>query len=102
MDQAFIVEKTKDYVQRSLSGEASGHDWWHIYRVWRLALKIAHEEHYSALEKVHEELKKAGIEFESLGRVEVDGLIENVDLVISVGGDGTFLDASHFLEDVPL
>jgi len=26
------------------SGESSGHDWWHTYRVWRLAGKIARSE----------------------------------------------------------
>ncbi len=31
-------------VQASCSGEGSGHDWWHIWRVWRLARRIAETE----------------------------------------------------------
>jgi len=37
MNQSEIIEKTKEYVQNKLSGESSGHDWWHIYRVWKNA-----------------------------------------------------------------
>lgn len=65
-------------------------------------VKVAHEEHYSALEAVKTELSNRGINFEALARVDVTGPITDCDLVISVGGDGTFLDASHFVQDVPL
>ncbi len=39
-----IVDRTKAYVQQQLLNESSGHDWWHTYRVWRLALRLAQEE----------------------------------------------------------
>lgn len=39
-----IIKKTVDYVKSVLLGESSGHDWWHIYRVWRLARDIAEKE----------------------------------------------------------
>jgi uncharacterized protein len=39
-----IIAATAAYVQQLLSGEGSGHDWWHIYRVWKNALHIASEE----------------------------------------------------------
>ncbi|MFC1842685.1 HD domain-containing protein [Candidatus Dependentiae bacterium] len=35
-----IVQKTAQYVRQKLEGEGSGHDWWHIYRVWKLAKNI--------------------------------------------------------------
>src|SRR3989339_1491491 len=44
MKQSEIIEKTKEYVQNKLSGESSGHDWWHIYRVWKNALNIGQHE----------------------------------------------------------
>jgi uncharacterized protein len=39
-----IIAKTRDYVQEKLQGESSGHDWWHIHRVHRLARLIAEQE----------------------------------------------------------
>jgi uncharacterized protein len=42
--QVEVVEQTKTYVEGLLSGEGSGHDWWHTYRVWRLASNIGKEE----------------------------------------------------------
>lgn len=40
MRQEQLVKKTAEYVKNKLEGEASGHDWWHVYRVWKLAKKI--------------------------------------------------------------
>ncbi len=31
-------------VAAEFGGEASGHDWWHVWRVWRLARRLAKEE----------------------------------------------------------
>ena len=39
-----VVERTVDFVRRELSGAESGHDWWHIFRVWKLAERIARGE----------------------------------------------------------
>jgi uncharacterized protein len=39
------IQKTIVYVQSVLLGESSGHDWWHIYRVWKMATRIAKDEH---------------------------------------------------------
>lgn len=44
MTQEIIIEKTKRYVKDTLSKDASGHDWWHVYRVWKLAMYLAKEE----------------------------------------------------------
>jgi uncharacterized protein len=37
---ANVIEQTADFVQAKLAGEASGHDWWHVYRVWKNAQQI--------------------------------------------------------------
>ena len=42
--QLKIIEATIDYVQQELTFAEGGHDWWHIYRVWKNASKIATEE----------------------------------------------------------
>ncbi|MZG54227.1 MAG: HD domain-containing protein [Nitrospinae bacterium] len=39
-----IISKTCEFVESKLAGEGSGHDWWHIFRVWTLARKIAVQE----------------------------------------------------------
>lgn len=36
-----IIQKTKGYVEDKFKGEGTGHDWWHMYRVWRLSIRIA-------------------------------------------------------------
>ncbi|MBV6443156.1 MAG: putative protein YedJ [Saprospiraceae bacterium] len=39
-----IIERTASFVEQTLKGEGSGHDWWHIYRVWKTSKSIANEE----------------------------------------------------------
>jgi uncharacterized protein len=44
MDKDSLVEKTAQYVKGRMEGESSGHDWWHVLRVMRMATHIAEEE----------------------------------------------------------
>ncbi|MEW6086179.1 MAG: HD domain-containing protein [Chloroflexota bacterium] len=44
MNQQEIIQKTADYIKREFSDDSSGHDWWHIYRVWQTALHICEHE----------------------------------------------------------
>lgn len=44
MDRKAIVRATAEYVKSSSEGEGTGHDWWHIVRVWRNARAIASKE----------------------------------------------------------
>ena len=39
-----IIDETCQFVDQKLAGDGSGHDWWHIYRVWKLAKNIAANE----------------------------------------------------------
>ena len=39
-----IILKTIDFVKTTLSDAEGGHDWWHIYRVWKTAKHIANYE----------------------------------------------------------
>lgn len=44
MNERDIIQKTTDHVRGLLSGEGSGHDWFHVERVRNTALRIAREE----------------------------------------------------------
>jgi len=44
MNKKQIVTSTEEFVKEKLLGEGSGHDWWHIKRVWDLARNIAKDE----------------------------------------------------------
>lgn len=44
MSNEEVIESTKKYVREKLGGEGSGHDWWHVYRVWKNAVHIGKEE----------------------------------------------------------
>lgn len=36
-----LLQQTADYVRAEFERDTTGHDWWHIYRVWQMARKIA-------------------------------------------------------------
>ena len=48
-DSDSLIGKTAEYVRSLLVGEGSGHDWWHIYRVWKMSVRIAKEENANLL-----------------------------------------------------
>ncbi len=39
-----IIEATISFVKTELKNAEGGHDWWHIYRVWKSAREIAKKE----------------------------------------------------------
>ena len=41
---ANLIDATAAHVQAAMTGEGSGHDWWHVYRVWQTAKRIAVDE----------------------------------------------------------
>jgi len=44
MNKTEIIQKTAEYIKTKLTGEGSGHDWWHVYRVWQNGLHIGPQE----------------------------------------------------------
>lgn len=44
MNNESVITKTADYIKKRMSGESTGHDWWHVYRVWQTAKTIAADE----------------------------------------------------------
>lgn len=39
-----IILKTQDFLKEKFQGESSGHDYWHMYRTWKVARHIASQE----------------------------------------------------------
>lgn len=58
-------------------------------------LKTAHDEHYQTLARLRAALNKAKIKFEETSRDSAKPWPVNRDAVITVGGDGTLLAATH-------
>jgi len=44
MTNAQVVKKTAEFVRRRMEGEGTGHDWWHVQRVWQNAKIIGKKE----------------------------------------------------------
>jgi NAD+ kinase len=67
-------------------------------------VKVSHQEHYRMVEQIEQELSKLNLNYQSVVRGALPNHIrpEEADLVISVGGDGTFLDVSHHVLSTPV
>lgn len=39
-----VLAETEAFVRGRMEGEGTGHDWWHVHRVRRMALRLAREE----------------------------------------------------------
>lgn len=44
MEKKQIIKQTAEHIKDLMSGESSGHDWWHVYRVWNNAIFIGRQE----------------------------------------------------------
>ena len=44
MNKLEVIVQTVEFVKKKLSNDTSGHDWWHIYRVWQNAKHIGQKE----------------------------------------------------------
>jgi uncharacterized protein len=44
VEQGQVIARTAEFVHGRLAGEGTGHDWWHVERVWRMAVRLAADE----------------------------------------------------------
>ena len=44
MTPSDFIDQTASHVKTVLSGDGTGHDWWHVYRVWKMARRIGQAE----------------------------------------------------------
>ncbi len=66
------------------------------------AMTAAADSQRASNETVAAALEAVGIEARHLDRAEFQGPAEDEDLVVTVGGDGTMLDASHRVRETPI
>jgi uncharacterized protein len=105
MDQETVIQKTIDFVKEVLADAEGGHDWWHIFRVWKLSKHIAQTEnvnmfivelgallHDIADSKFHDGDEEIGPrkarEFLSLLNVQEDVIIHVENIISNVSFKG--------------
>ena len=79
MEKGKLLYETELYVKSVLESDSSGHDWWHIYRVRKLALMIA------------------GLEGADLFLVELAALLHDIDDWKLVGNNAESRNAENWL-----
>jgi NAD+ kinase len=90
-----VVKQTpyESYLQLKAQGKAP------VALRWE-RLKDRYGVHRQCVDTVTKILQSVGIDYICLGREELHrGVIQDRDLIITVGGDGTMLNASSFLDD---
>lgn len=90
-----VVKQTpyEQYMQLKATGRAP------VALRWE-RLKNRYTVHRECVDKVTNLLQKMGVTYSVIGREELHrGLIQYKDLIIAVGGDGTILNTSSFLDD---
>lgn len=85
MTELEILQKTAQYVEEKLTGEGSGHDWWHIVRVRQMAERLALEEGANSFicqmaALVHDLADEKVAGSEEVGLAEVRQLLDSLGL----------------------
>jgi NAD+ kinase len=100
--RVLIVYKESAYTRNLPARKIAAHfkkgDYWDV-------LRASHERHHASLESVRDVLAQAGYEITQVLRNRIHNLKQldrRFDLVVSVGGDGTLLEVSHHLNQVPV
>lgn len=90
-----VVKQTpyEQYLQLKAQGKAP------VALRWE-RLRNRYEVHKKCVDDVIGILEKVGIRYSKIGREELHrGSVQDVDLVIGVGGDGTILNTASFVDD---
>ncbi len=65
------------------------------------SMKRSHDEQKRTLDVVTNELMRTGVHVDTIYRADLSPILDR-DLVVSVGGDGTFLEVAHYVDTVPI
>lgn len=91
MEREIIIEKTIDFVKSTLHDSEGGHDWWHIYRVWKNAQNIL---------KIEKNVDSLVVELGALLHDIADSKFHDGDEEIAPQTAGNFLKTLDVSEDV--
>ncbi|MCL3779253.1 HD domain-containing protein [Prolixibacteraceae bacterium JC049] len=92
MNKELLINQTVDFVKKELANAEGGHDWWHIYRVWKLAKQISNSEQADGLI----------VELGALLHDIADSKFHNGNEEIGPQKARTFLKSIHVKEEVIL
>lgn len=97
--KVLIVYKKSSYETHVV--EERDRNYLKLLRVGNIATrksKSVHREHRSCFARIKTDLRELGIPFDVRLRYHLRS-IRGYDLVVTIGGDGTFLETSHFLNE---
>ncbi len=98
IDRVLIVYKKSSYEAHAI--DQKDRNYLRLLQEGNVAIrksKTTHDRHVDSLETVKTHLRRLKIPFDVRLRYDLDA-IRGHDLVVTIGGDGTFLEASHYLE----
>lgn len=90
MHREEIIAQTTEFVRETLKNAEGGHDWWHIYRVWKNAKQIAE----------HEQADQLVVELAALLHDIADAKFNNGDEEIGPATAGKFLASLNLPADL--
>jgi NAD+ kinase len=99
--RALVVYKKSKYDLYSASPDAAVRDYVQGSDEHALRIRSSHQTHQRSLETVLHTLDAAGVEYDAVWRPDLKRA-HGADIIITVGGDGTFLDASHYTRTTPM
>lgn len=85
-----VVQNAIDFVKEKLNGAESGHDWFHIERVWKLSKKISETENCNLLV----------VELSALLHDIADPKFHNGDETLALNISREFLENHHVAEEI--
>lgn len=91
-----VINSTIKFVKETLRNAESGHDWFHVERVWKNARKIAHMEK----ENNHPELNMLVVELAALLHDIADHKFHGGDVTVGGRVAGEFLKGFNLDQDV--
>ncbi|MCS6985417.1 MAG: hypothetical protein NZM25_09885 [Leptospiraceae bacterium] len=91
--KTFLESQEKDELHNKLRVAAP--------ELWEEIL-LSHEAHLRSVERFYKVLELLNIPYAAYERSEEAVDLENSELVVTLGGDGTFIHASHYLRSTPL
>lgn len=90
MNASNLIDRTAEHVQTVLAGDGTGHDRWHVYRVWKMAQRIGRAENADLFV----------VELAALLHDIADWKLHDGDALVGPARAKEWLDSQHAVPDV--